>query len=293
MKCSNCGQLVPDDSVFCPYCGTSIPDISASNSSSQPTEEIIEPQISDSSKTNPVSESDEDKQSINSHGIPSNQAEEANDIVDLSACDNSPKKIQRPSSRSRLLNIALTLFAIVLAGLSLYLIIHSKMLNSQIQDLQLEQASLMEEIASLESTHAEMEEKIGKLEEDKANLQETLSTLRDMNHSLVQRISSSTEIYDTLKKFNYGIRYSDYNSSTEVVVMKVGETKTFRITYTGSSRIRLSGGNSSSSANWGNDWINNTISVKIKGLSEGTTTYSFTNDGNSHSFKVLAIVLPK
>ena len=150
------------------------------------------------------------------------------------------------------------------------------------------------ELDSLKRKNSSNESNISSLNSTISSQKETISSLRSQINSLTASKSKGSKIYDDLIDFKYGTKYSDYYSDTEVIVVRIGETKAFKITYnvTAKSTVYYQSNNRYSTGEWGKDWENHSCSFKITGNYTGTTTYTFTNDYNNLSFNVLVIVIP-
>ena len=143
--------------------------------------------------------------------------------------------------------------------------------------------------------------RILELNTEKTNLNSQISSLKQSNTSLRNQLNNlkstsgkATTAYNAIKTFNYGTYYDDYHADTEIVVVKVGRQKTFHVTAKMNSNIYLYNkrNNYNSTGEWGKDWNNSTCSFYVTGETEGTTEYTFTNDANDHTFKVLVITIP-
>ena len=288
-KCPVCGMDVPDGSDFCPSCGALL---TSDIRSMELDEKVIE--------------------------------------IDVPPADDVPKNNTWKKYLKNPVFIGAAVLIAVLIGINIFQFASAKGNRDKVSSLEQKTASLEKEKASLKNENdtlqqsvegleaeiAEMkttiegkDKEIRSLEDKKKQLDSTVSGLESKVSSLEQSESDleskynnlsnstakATETYKAIKEFQYGTKSSKYFSSAEIVIVKVGETKKINVTFTPKveTTVSFSSNNDYVTGAWGKDWSNGVCTWSVTGNTEGTTVFTFTNEYNSDSFKVLVIVVPK
>lgn len=264
--CSKCGKEIPDDSEFCPFCGA-IVSINQNLQDSNPSAS----QISKS---------------------------EDSDLIDVGDSFELTSKKRR---NRIIIIISLALLFGLLIGLSIYQYYSYKStLQSYSAELDSYSESLKEKnalISELNETNAALTEKNTKLQEEKKKaISEKTAAINEKNKALAE-----SKRYETIKTWvkDYGKGFhssTSYYAASNMVAVKVGETVSLDITYTGNRHVWKQSTNRNCTVEWSKNWSNHTTKVNIKGVTEGTTEIIFKlgdseKSDSKESFRVLVIVV--
>ena len=260
-KCVNCGKEIPEDSVFCPFCGVSVETIE--------TEATEEKEIESTEvATKEGSKAPQEKTSLQN-------------------------KKGKPTRGSVIAIVILAVLIGVLAGFNVYQYYNTR---AQVLTWNTEKENLLSENAALKDSKTKLEEQNKKLttERDKAKQERAQAV------SNSQQYKANSNTFEQIKTWikNHCKDFHSNNSfyaASNAVVVKVGETVYLDITYTGNRNIWEHTTNSSCKVEWTKSWSGNRTSVKITGTYAGMNEIVFSlGDANKadakESFRVLVIV---
>ena len=272
MDCKKCGKQIPDDSVFCPFCGEAMELLD----SIAITEDITEIQETDNGTQNSESITDAEPKETEP------------------GTKEFPAKIEKPHKRATFAAIILAVLVGALAGLNIFQY-HNN--NLKLQTITTEKEALSSENAELKDSNAKLEEQKNKAitERDTAKKEKE----KAISNSQQYRIASTryngikTWIEKHCKDFHAS---NSYYAASNVIAVRVGETVNLEIVYSGNRNLWERTTNSNCKVDWNMGWSNNRTSEKIEGVSEGTSEIIFSlGDSNKadakESFRVLVIVV--
>ena len=319
--CPHCENKIPSDSVFCQYCGEVISDsqeesISVSASSDEAKEEM------ETTSSLEKNDGKGETPKVAFQAMDSFSTSETPHIDEpVSGKGNKRSEIHKAKKQHNL-RLRRTVFVIVsiavlcaLVGLGLIQYTKAKNEANELNLLKEEIAYKESLVKELSEENKELKDRITKASEkddtntsnvEVENLNKKLADLRREIDSLkkekvdiqtkynnaVNSNEKAAKTYKTIKEFKYGTKYSDYYADSEVIIVKVGETKTIRVTCTMNTTVRFKHSSSYSTAEWDKNWTNDSCLVRVTGKYEGTSVMTFSNDANNHSFKVLVIIVP-
>ena len=258
--CAKCGKEIPGDSAFCPFCGNEIKN-------------IIE------AETATICEQASDKKK--STTIPNNPDKNV----------DSPIKPATKSRRGAVVAIVLlSVILLALAGLNIYQHTELQKSTDTIQKYSATIKDKSTEIASLKKANEKLEK------EKEAAVSAKNAAITEKNKAVKQN-QTFTTIKNWVEKYSKSFRsHSTYYAASNVIAVKVGETVELSITYTGSRHVWKGMTGNACKAEWSKQWSSHTTSVKITGVSAGTSEISFylgdsTKADSQESFRVLVIVV--
>lgn len=274
MKCPTCKAQLPSDSEFCQYCGQKIEFITSDKTVVQNDTSLTEkPQVLDTAAL--VDSSDLTNDFFQDDTRIGSKRKDAEVISQHHA--ESQKRQSRKGHA--VWTIVLSVLLVLTIALNIYQFVAINNHREKIGDLEVRLSTAQGELTAAE--------------EQLTKIKEQYSNQSDQYVALMVARDAADNIYDALAQFEYGNRYSDYYSDTEVVVIHIGEKKTVKIHYTGNSTISFRNMNTNVAyAEWANNWRKDDIDLYITGKATGTSTIELANEGNNHKFNILVVVLP-
>ena len=268
INCKKCEKQIPDDSVFCPFCGEAIELLD----SNVITEEITEIQETDNRTQNSESITDAEPKETETKK------------------KESPAKIEKSHKRATVAAIILAVLVGALAGLNIFQ-------YRSIQTITAEKEALTSENIDLKDSNAKFEEQRNKAITERDT--EKKEKERAISNSQQYRAASYryNEIKSWIDKHSREFHASNsYYAASNVIAVKKGETVNLEITYTGNRNVWARTTNSNCKAEWTKIWSGNRTSLKVTGVTEGVTGIIFSlGDSKSadskESFRVLVIVV--
>ncbi len=280
MRCYNCGQLLPDDSEFCQYCGKKIEtEISIPKNAVEEvavdeateTAEIDLPDLGNSTPENAWNTIAKIQTEETVKNLNENKKEKRAKRRFCKFCggqiDTQTKKCIG-CGKQYFKGIKVNKFLIIVLTLSI-LILTSVILNI-VQFIKADE--LTETIASQNSTISSQKNKIDLLDE-------------------------KSGYYDTIsKELSYGnVGYASNNfrvSEGIILVDKNEKSRKFTLTtsWGGGGNISVSYSGYSAKVSFDNDSRNNSTKMTVEPRYEGVTVVKFSNDVNSQTFKMIIIV---
>lgn len=229
--------------------------------------------------------------------------EEPNLIKDASDVKSGKKKVPQDSyeSRPRIVSkVIITVIAFLLVLCIAALSVTSVYMISQNKTLQEQNALLLSENKTISDENKDLQDQIAEKEALNAELEEKLenkeSDLKDKNKEVGDYKTANSkmaDIIDDLKSF----AKTEYIGSTsfysnQYIIITTGDVKEIQITFTSYGTVSMQSDNGNFNANWVGEFdAYNHCKVKFTPIIEGSTTFTFTNDRNSTSFKVLVIYI--
>ena len=274
MKCPACKAQLPNDSEFCQYCGQKIEFITSDKTVVQNDTSLTEkPQVLDTAAL--VDSSDL------TNGFFQDDTGMGSKRKDAEVLSQHHAESQKRKSRKKhaVWTIVLSVLLVLTTALNIYQFVVINNHRKKIGDLEVRFSTAQGELTTTE--------------EQLTKIKEQYSKQNEQYVALMAAHDAADKIYDALAQFEYGSRYSDYYSDTEVVVIHIGEKKTVKIHYTGNSTISFQNMNTIvANAEWANNWRKDGIDLYITGKTTGTSTIELANEGNNHKFNILVVVLP-
>ena len=230
---------------------------------------------------------------------------------------NKPKAPKSGGSKVPviILSIVLGLFAVAL-GLGIFFYFKkSGEWDDEKASLETEKASLTSQLttanSSLTNVKSELQStkdalssrdtEITNLKKEKQNLQVEVGDLQTRNADLQAELNkkgnaeaSLTRLYSNIRELNAPEK--EYYSSKNVVILKKGESEKVVVRCVSSTKMTLTfqTNNNYVTASWNKDWYDNNCSCTLNlkaGNTAGATLVTMTNNINSNSFQILAIVI--
>jgi flagellar basal body-associated protein FliL len=232
----------------------------------------------------------------------------------------APKKPKAPKSGGSkvpviILSIALGLFAVAL-GLGIFFYFKkSGEWDDEKASLETEKASLTSQLttanSSLTNVKSELQStkdalssrdtEITNLKKEKQNLEVEIGDLQTRNADLQADLNKKGNAEASLSGFYTGIRglndpEKEYFASKNVVILRKGESEKVVVRCVSNTKMTLTfqTNNNYVTASWNKDWYDNNCSCTLNltaGNSTGTTLVTMTNNINSYSFQIMAIVI--
>ena len=285
MQCSKCGNILPNDSEFCPYCGAKVQmthPIGAATVSAASYPQANQPAgytANGLQQRAPETIQNAAPSYISSYN-PSNGAGAGVIQSKKLVCKNCGGPIDstnkcvscgKPYSRFSKKTIAIICASLVLAvliGLNIYQYVDNRNTVARLQD------KISENISTIDSKDSE------------------ISTL----NSELADAQLIVDDYDTICSFltssDAGYASNSFRASNSIIVLNKTETKSFTLTATfyGTYNIGMTG--SSASVDFSQDtWYGTTTTINVTPYTEGITTATFSNSVNSQTFRVLVVVI--
>lgn len=270
MICPKCGMLLPDDSGFCQYCGSSI---TVTADQLHPTTEAVLAEHS------PISAS----QHFGILGAFSNTV----------AKDNGEKSnvVKRERAIETSWIIALCSLAIVLLfllGANIIQFIAAKRTEAQLTEL-------LNSIDSLNSVISEKDKEISAKAKEITEKDSVVSTLNDLIDTLETDAENYRTVVAAVKSSDFGYAASNFYTSEDIIVVDMNEkNRKFTLTAHWSN-----GGNVSvdydsffpaAFVDFDQDSWSTSTKMTVQPNYSGVTVVSFSNDVNSQIFNVIIIV---
>lgn len=272
MKCPACKAQLPNDSEFCQYCGQKIEFITSDKTVVQNDTSLTEkPQVLDTAAL--VDSSDLTNDFFQDDTRIGSKRKDAEVISQHHA--ESQKRQSRKGHA--VWTIVLSVLLVLTIALNIYQFVAINNHREKIGDLEVRLSTAQGELTAAE--------------EQLTKVKEQYSNQSDQYVALMAARDAADNIYDALAQFEYGNRYSDYYSDTEVIIVREGLSKSFKVYTSLNDSLWLQCENNRIDAQWSGKWTNNYTDVNVTGYKVGTSVITFTNDANSHEFNVLVIVL--
>ncbi len=303
MKCPKCNNILPNDSVFCQYCGSNLEEITPI------PEEFREHKApgpsSDSASRDAIQEPQPQKLVLQEKKISKAEIKSITKQTSFSRLKriNSPKRGKRQTIISGIFAavLFLSMFSIIVIQIIQHnndqVLVNEK--NSIIQDLNEENESLRQTISSREDEISKNEETISDnnktidIKNNKiSSLESKISSLEAKVSSLSTKVDNYTALCSALKNGTIGYAASNFSCTPGIVLVKKGETKKVTLTANWTSGGTVSFTKSSQAATVSfdtNSWTTSTT-LSIKGSSEGLCVVTFSNNVDSKTFKLIVVV---
>lgn len=273
MNCPKCGYSLPDDSVFCQYCGTHL-DLSQFSDAPQEEKSILEKAI-----CSDESVSTESASSLTSHSIP-HHTHTSNSSKPLKSTKNNKfcKKCGAPidcvtkkctSCGKQYFRIRAVLPSIII----LALLIVSIILNA---------TQYFQGKSTLETAESRIEE----LEKTVASQKSSISSLEDSSGYF-------NTICDELRSGNIGYAANNFKASESIIVVGKNETSrkfTLTANWTNGGNVSVNYSGYAAKVSFDNDSWTTSTKMSVEPWFEGVTAVTFSNDVDSNTFKILIIV---
>ena len=321
MNCRFCNAFIPDGNTICMNCGAPVtpengaPGIPAPGGNVPPAlsgggpgypEAFGQPPVPPNPYMLPAGPMD---QSMN----PGNQPP-------LPPSGPAPKKPKAPKSGGSkvpviILSVVLGLFAVAL-GLGIFFYFKKSGewddekaalendkagLSSQLTTANSSLTNVKSELQSTKDALNSKNTEITNLQKEKQKLQNEIGDLQTRNADLQADLNKKGNAEASLSGFYTGIRglnvpEKEYYASKNVVILKKGESEKVIVRCVSNTKMTVTyqTDNNYVTASWNKDWYDNNCSCTINltaGYSAGTTMVTFTNNVNSRSFQIMAIVI--
>lgn len=280
MRCIHCGQLLPEDSKFCQYCGEKTP-LAQTHSSEETvasvTEEAMAVGIVEGEKAVVAKETRDDLNVAES---------ECGDAPHTSVQTSPDQKQQheKKTGRKAPLVIAWTLFLVTAVCLCVVLFQNFEIRNqSKMQQSQI--AQLQGKLDDLENTVAEQQSAMEEQTTTISMLRKTL-TMQEEKADLFDQICSG------LRSGKIGRASEDFNVSDGVIILRRGSSTKIKLTtsWSGEGDVGFYTSNDCSTVDFTEDSWYDTTKLSIMGNTPGVTIATFYNTANADTFKILIIV---
>lgn len=297
--CSVCRNPVPEDSVFCPFCGKKI-----SKTEENPTQARGEHTVAEGaseacgSKSAAAPGGNEETSAPQEEKLPEEPRTELTEkafppMSQASHQAERPAKMQRLSQAARKLVLAIKggkkTSAALAVGCGLLLILaagslaYAVSIQKKCVSLQAQVSSLSEQADSLSAQNEGDQEKVYTLEHQNQNLRDSLLAYKPR-----------AEYFDALVGYaeEYAVGYSskNFHASDGLLVMGKDDARvsvTITGTYAATYYMEVLG--ASTSCEWGETY-GGTMTAYIDPVLAGVSAVKFTNSVNSQSFIILCIV---
>lgn len=209
-------------------------------------------------------------------------------ISGASKDDGSRKKIPIPT-------ILLAIACVILVGICIYLSnsheaeISAK--NREVSTLRQSEKSLSQQISELDEKISALNEKAAVLEDENNSLEQQISDLSAENSNLLSQVADYNELYTELSSGNIGYASDTYYSHEGIVFMSSSETKK-TITIVASKGTTYSKQRTLGNAimEWNEDSWHGATSVTVTPNGKGISSFTFTNEKDSDTFKIIVVV---
>lgn len=280
MFCSNCGRDLPVNSLFCPDCGTRVPQeepvAPAPAAAPIPTEEdllyvpapVEQPPVYEA----PIAPEPVQPARKNSHAKENVVKEKR----------KKEKKTRNPKKSSVKWIVLTIVFVILTVGLAALNVLQY-----------LEGVRMGEDIETMENTVSDRDQTI-------KNLNRTISDLEDQTEELEEAAEENAykvDIYDRIvaaESSSFGFANTKFNTSEGIVFLrKGGAAKWLTLNAKYGYGVRVSVGYPSDACATvsfsESDWSNST-EIKLTPVDTGVVVMTFTNSASSDSFQILVVV---
>ena len=270
MKCKNCGLSLPDDSVFCQYCGTNIEKSIPDTVQSEYCKSGLK-----SEKTSNNAVTDSVEQETNDINYNENSEKHDNKIITANDSKISTKKNDSFDKNDlkvhfSVKNLIITILSIVSAvAIGLY-IYQFNVLSSQKNTISSQSSDIL----------------------SKNN---TIKSLRDQVANYEKKADMYDRLISALNKSSLGYASNNFHSSESVIIVsKNQKNRKFTLTANwsngGSVTAHPQTFSPAAEVSFDNDNWNTSTSMTVKPIHEGVTTVKFSNDVDNRTFDVVIVV---
>ena len=291
VMCNNCGQPLPNDSMFCQYCGASISSREKQDNNDMGYVPPEKPLQNDKDKFNPAVKQDTDFSGFSSG--------ERVSVVPNAADSDYNKQIRygkkHNKSKVTLPVVIISVIAVALAGLNLIQYIRNQNTSARLTEY-------VQALSERDSIIEDRNNQISDLESDISKKDITISKDKTKINSLEKDVGtykSKAGYYDAIiGAANSGnLGYGAYNFQTDesVIVLKKNQSATITLTAYWSSggyvyiNYTPSTYPSASISFDNNSWTTSTT-LTITPNYEGVTKATFSNDVDYNTFNIIIIV---
>lgn len=293
MYCNKCGKEIPDDSLFCTYCGSHLEGQADTNN------DVVDRSVSEEEELSAsIDFSDSIKKTVDVKKEASSFAQKKEEppikSIDPDSSANAydkefsrfknPGQNEKPNVRKTgkgtiAVIVILSIIILALAALSVFQ-------YKSIETMRTENNKLTTDNTTLSSQNTVLQKNNQKLESDLKSEKAKLKAAQKFD-GVADWLKKHGSEFNTNKK---------YRAATNVVVVRVGETYELEVTYVGDRWRWIKQTNRNINAEWSDKWSNNKTTVEITGKTAGTSEVIFSlGDKNKadtkESFRVLVIVV--
>lgn len=228
---------------------------------------------------------------------PAEQPEIVTDIVEV---PNTP--VAKPRNPWKILTVIFAALMAVFIVISLLLVksnsdykLENALLGQSVEDKEQDIKTLEGTVSSYTAKNAAQADEIEKLTDEKATLDEELASCKTKITSLEKDSKALSKIYTFLQRSDAGRADYKFKADTPIMVFKKGSpAKSFMLTTAvyASYGFKCDDNKGVVDIQFSrNSWSGGTVAINVTPQSVGTATYTFTNTGNSDTFKIMFIVV--